>query len=64
MMPIAGSGQLPMSSPSFPGVRPPVLPRPLPGTPGYMPAPIMPRMVVPPGAAPLLKLVEVQDSRQ
>ncbi|KAL6952425.1 hypothetical protein U1Q18_041416 [Sarracenia purpurea var. burkii] len=34
MMPIAGSGQLPMSSPSFPGVRPPVLPRPLSGTPG------------------------------
>ncbi|KAI8525766.1 hypothetical protein RHMOL_Rhmol13G0255500 [Rhododendron molle] len=47
MMPIAGNGQ-------FPGVgvavRPPVFPRPLPGTPGYMSAPMMPPMVAPPGA--------------
>lgn len=48
MMPMAGNGQFPVNS--LPGVRPPVFPRPLPGAPGYMPAPIMPPMVVPPGA--------------
>ncbi|KAG5517121.1 hypothetical protein RHGRI_037772 [Rhododendron griersonianum] len=48
MMPIAGNGQFPVNS--LPGVRPPVFPRPLPGTPGYMSAPMMPPMVAPPGA--------------
>uniref|UniRef100_A0A2P2IIW3 U1 small nuclear ribonucleoprotein n=1 Tax=Rhizophora mucronata TaxID=61149 RepID=A0A2P2IIW3_RHIMU len=40
------SGQLPMNPP-FPGIRPPVLPRPLPGAPG------MTTMVAPPGAPTL-----------
>ncbi|KAF7120816.1 hypothetical protein RHSIM_Rhsim13G0017700 [Rhododendron simsii] len=34
MLPIAGNGQFPVNS--LPGVRPPVFPRPLPGTPGDM----------------------------
>ncbi|XP_057460784.1 U1 small nuclear ribonucleoprotein C-like [Actinidia eriantha] len=53
MMPIAGNSQLPMNSPLGPGFRPPVLPRPPPGTPGYMSAPSMQPMMAPPGAAPL-----------
>ncbi|GFY98750.1 C2H2 and C2HC zinc fingers superfamily protein [Actinidia rufa] len=32
MMPMPGNMQLPMNSPLLPGARPPVLPRPLPGT--------------------------------
>lgn len=49
-MPVAGSAPLPMNSPLVPGMRPPVLPRPVPGAPGYMPAPGMPSMMAPPGA--------------
>ncbi|XP_057508434.1 U1 small nuclear ribonucleoprotein C-like isoform X2 [Actinidia eriantha] len=51
MMPMPGNMQLPMNSPLLPGVRPPVLPRPLPG---YAPAPGMPPMMPLPGAPPFL----------
>ncbi|KAK4779152.1 hypothetical protein SAY86_006680 [Trapa natans] len=47
MMPMGG--QLPGNSPLIPGIRPPVLPRPAPGAPGYAP-PNMPPMMAPPGA--------------
>ncbi|KAL6978440.1 hypothetical protein U1Q18_020108 [Sarracenia purpurea var. burkii] len=50
LMPMPGNTQLPMNSPLFPGVRPPLLPRPLPG---YGSTPMMPPMMAPPGAAPL-----------
>ncbi|PSR94785.1 U1 small nuclear ribonucleoprotein like, partial [Actinidia chinensis var. chinensis] len=49
LMPMPGNMQLPMNSPLLPGVRPPVLPRPLPG---YVPAPGLPPMMAPPGAFP------------
>ncbi|EOY19066.1 C2H2 and C2HC zinc fingers superfamily protein isoform 5, partial [Theobroma cacao] len=34
VMPIPGAAPLPMNQPMVPGIRPPVLPRPLPGPPG------------------------------
>ncbi|KAK8639552.1 hypothetical protein V6N13_137927 [Hibiscus sabdariffa] len=40
----------PVMQPLIPGMRPPVLPRPPPGAPGYAPVPGMPPMVAPPGA--------------
>ncbi|XP_052185594.1 U1 small nuclear ribonucleoprotein C [Diospyros lotus] len=46
-MPMAGNPN--MNSPLIPGVRPPILPRPIHG---YMPAPGMSPMIMPPGAAP------------
>nr|POF25289.1 u1 small nuclear ribonucleoprotein c [Quercus suber] len=52
VMPMPGSTQLPGSSPLIPGIRPPVLPRPL-GAPGYMPSPAMAPMMAPPGAPSL-----------
>ncbi|KAE8708160.1 U1 small nuclear ribonucleoprotein C [Hibiscus syriacus] len=36
--------------PLIPGMRPPILPRPAPGAPGYVPVPGMPPMLAPPGA--------------
>lgn len=41
-VPIAGNVPIPGSQPLMPGIRPPVLPRPVPGAPGghYSPAPI------------------------
>ncbi|GLT42533.1 hypothetical protein SLA2020_165260 [Shorea laevis] len=53
MMPISGAPPLPVNSPLPQGMRPPVLPRPVPGAPGYVPAPGMPPMVAPPGAPSL-----------
>ncbi|GLU07462.1 hypothetical protein SLE2022_244190 [Rubroshorea leprosula] len=50
IMPISGVAPFPVNSPLAPGMRPPVLPRPVPGAPGYVPAPGMPPMVAPPGA--------------
>ncbi|XP_061342555.1 U1 small nuclear ribonucleoprotein C [Gastrolobium bilobum] len=47
-LPIPGT-QVPGSQPPMPGVRP-LLPRPVPGAPGYVSAPTMPPMVPPPGA--------------
>ncbi|KAK4281098.1 hypothetical protein QN277_012631 [Acacia crassicarpa] len=49
-VPIAGNAQIPGSQPLVPGIRPPVLPRPFPGAPGYASVPPMPPMVPPPGA--------------
>ncbi|KAK2649305.1 hypothetical protein Ddye_016794 [Dipteronia dyeriana] len=49
VMPMPGGAQ--MNSPFYPGMRPPVLPRPMP-PPGYMHAPGMPPMMAPPGAPP------------
>ncbi|XP_028762274.1 U1 small nuclear ribonucleoprotein C [Neltuma alba] len=49
-VPIAGNAQIPGSQPLMPGIRPPVLPRPVPGAPGYASVPSMPPMVPPPGA--------------
>ncbi|XP_059660562.1 U1 small nuclear ribonucleoprotein C-like [Cornus florida] len=54
VLPIAGNTQLPMNSPLLAGYRPPVLPRPAPGTQGYMSAPTMPPMVGPSGAPSFL----------
>lgn len=53
VMPIPGNAQFPVNTPLIPGIRPPVLPRPVPGAPGYVSAPAMQPMVAPPGA-PLL----------
>ncbi|KAK8693869.1 hypothetical protein V6N13_071436 [Hibiscus sabdariffa] len=39
--------------PMVPGIRPPVLPRPVLGAPGYAPVPGMPPMIAPPGAPSL-----------
>ncbi|KAG8653812.1 U1 small nuclear ribonucleoprotein C [Manihot esculenta] len=50
VMPIAGNPQLTANTSLVPGIRPPVLPRPVPGAPGYVSAPAMPQMVAPPGA--------------
>ncbi|XP_010047218.2 U1 small nuclear ribonucleoprotein C [Eucalyptus grandis] len=50
MMPMGANVQMPMNSPLAPGMRPPVLPRPPPGAPGYNPPSTMPSMVPPPGA--------------
>ncbi|OMP06598.1 Zinc finger, U1-type [Corchorus olitorius] len=52
IMPIPGA-PLPVNQPMVPGMRPPVLPRPMMGAPGYAPAPGMPPMMAPPGAPPL-----------
>ncbi|TYG56346.1 hypothetical protein ES288_D08G057000v1 [Gossypium darwinii] len=41
---------LPVNQPMVPGMRPPVLPRPIPGAPGYIPVPGLPPMMAPPGA--------------
>ncbi|KAB5563946.1 hypothetical protein DKX38_004000 [Salix brachista] len=48
VMPIGGN-----NAPLFPGMRPPVLPRPMSGAPGYMNPPLMPPMMAPPGAPSL-----------
>ncbi|KAE8727605.1 U1 small nuclear ribonucleoprotein C [Hibiscus syriacus] len=40
----------PGMQPLIPGMRPPILPRPAPGAPGYVPVPGMPPMLAPPGA--------------
>ncbi|XP_009604448.1 U1 small nuclear ribonucleoprotein C [Nicotiana tabacum] len=48
-MPMGGNPQMPGGSQWVPGMRPPVLPRPMPGVPGYAPPP-MPQMLAPPGA--------------
>ncbi|CAK7356632.1 unnamed protein product [Dovyalis caffra] len=48
VMPIAGN-----NAPLHPGFRPPVLPRPMPGAPGYMQHQVMPPMMAPPGAPSL-----------
>ncbi|KAJ6931904.1 U1 small nuclear ribonucleoprotein C [Populus alba x Populus x berolinensis] len=48
VMPMGGN-----NAPLFPGMRPPVLPRPMPGAPGYMNPPMMPPMMAPPGAPSL-----------
>ncbi|KAA8549216.1 hypothetical protein F0562_000900 [Nyssa sinensis] len=50
VLPMAGNSQLPVNSPLVPGMRPPVLPRPLPNTTGYVSAPNMQSMLAPPGA--------------
>lgn len=52
-MPIAGASQGPLNSPLLPGIRPPILPRPVAGPPGYSAAPTMPSMMGPPGASTL-----------
>lgn len=49
-MQIPGNPQMPAGAQWVPGMRPPVLPRPMPGLPGYAPPP-MPQMLAPPGAA-------------
>ncbi|XWS76486.1 hypothetical protein CRYUN_Cryun01aG0180500 [Craigia yunnanensis] len=49
-MPIPGSAPLHVNQPMIPGMRPPVLPRPVPGAPGYVHVPGMPPMMAPPGA--------------
>ncbi|XP_077218959.1 U1 small nuclear ribonucleoprotein C-like [Tasmannia lanceolata] len=49
-MPIGVSGQAPLNSPLMPGMRPPVLPRPIAGGPGYGGAPTM-QSFGPPGAS-------------
>ncbi|XP_054814665.1 U1 small nuclear ribonucleoprotein C-like [Prosopis cineraria] len=49
-VPIAGNAQILGSQPLMPGIRPPMLPRPVPGAPGYASVPTMPPMVPPPGA--------------
>ncbi|CAK9175886.1 unnamed protein product [Ilex paraguariensis] len=50
VLPFPGNTQLPASLPLAPGMRPPVLLRPVPG---YMSAPAMPPVMVPPGAPSL-----------
>ncbi|MBA0560250.1 hypothetical protein Golob_017161 [Gossypium lobatum] len=50
VMPIPRGAPLPINQPMVPGIRPPVLPRPVPGAPGYVPVPGMPPTVAPPGA--------------
>ncbi|KAL5561580.1 hypothetical protein UlMin_031327 [Ulmus minor] len=50
VLPATGMPQMPGAPPLMPGMRPPVLPRPIPGAPGYMPAPGMQPMMAPPGA--------------
>ncbi|KAL5712840.1 hypothetical protein ACHQM5_014967 [Ranunculus cassubicifolius] len=50
-MPMPGTTQLPMTAP-IPGMRPPVLPRPTIGAPGYGPGPMMQQMAPPPGSSP------------
>ncbi|GMN47095.1 hypothetical protein TIFTF001_016271 [Ficus carica] len=44
--------QIPGTAPLLPGIRPPVLPRPVLGAPGFVP-PTMPPMMAPPGAPSL-----------
>ncbi|XVE77699.1 hypothetical protein DITRI_Ditri13aG0084100 [Diplodiscus trichospermus] len=53
VMPIPGAATFPVNQPMVPGIRPPVLPRPVPGAQGYIPAPGMPQMMAPPGAPSL-----------
>ncbi|KAM3234453.1 U1 small nuclear ribonucleoprotein C [Capsicum chacoense] len=48
-MQMPGNPQMPAGAQWVPGMRPPVLPRPMPGLPGYAP-PSMPQMLAPPGA--------------
>lgn len=48
-MQMPGNPQMPAGAQWVPGMRPPVLPRPMPGLPGYAPPP-MPQMLAPPGA--------------
>ncbi|KAJ4826221.1 hypothetical protein Tsubulata_005783 [Turnera subulata] len=50
--PMMPNAQLPGSAPLMPGIRPPILPRPV-GGPGYPPGPMMPPMMAPPGAPSL-----------
>ncbi|XWS46734.1 hypothetical protein CRYUN_Cryun14cG0093600 [Craigia yunnanensis] len=52
-MPIPGAAPLPLNQPMVPGIRPSVLPIPVPGAPGYIPVPGMPPMMAPPGAPSL-----------
>ncbi|XP_039002985.1 U1 small nuclear ribonucleoprotein C-like [Hibiscus syriacus] len=52
-MPIPGAGPLPVNQPMVPGMRPPVLARPVPGAPGYAPIPGMPPPMMAPPCAPL-----------
>ncbi|XP_058082062.1 U1 small nuclear ribonucleoprotein C [Magnolia sinica] len=49
IMPGGGSSQPPVNSPLIPGMRPPILQRPV-GPPGYGATPTMPSMMGPPGA--------------
>ncbi|KAK4492562.1 hypothetical protein RD792_003375 [Penstemon davidsonii] len=49
-LPMPLPGQFPPGTQYVPGLRPPVLPRPMPGAPGYISGPPMPQMVPPPGA--------------
>lgn len=46
-----GAPQALLSPPMVPGFRPPVLPRPVAGPPGYPAAPVVPPSMAPPGAA-------------
>ncbi|GLU03434.1 hypothetical protein SLE2022_206350 [Rubroshorea leprosula] len=48
--PVLPSPMMPVNSPLLPGMRPPVLMRPVPGAPGYVPTQGMPPMLAPPGA--------------
>ncbi|GER43733.1 U1 small nuclear ribonucleoprotein C [Striga asiatica] len=48
--PLPVPGQLPIGAQLVPGFRPPVLPRPMPGVPGYATGPPMPQMALSPGA--------------
>ncbi|KAI4342816.1 hypothetical protein MLD38_027391 [Melastoma candidum] len=50
VMPMPLNMPLPMNSPFLPGMRPPVLPRPPPGAPGFAPISGAPPGVAPPGA--------------
>jgi len=51
VLPTPVMAQIPGSSPLLPGMRPPVLPRPIAGPPGYLSSPTMPpMMMLPPGA--------------
>ncbi|KAI4345840.1 hypothetical protein L6164_012929 [Bauhinia variegata] len=54
-MPIPGNAPVPGIRPLMPGIRPPVLPRPLPGPPGYVSAPTMPPPMIPPPGAPTVQ---------
>ncbi|KAF5731491.1 C2H2 and C2HC zinc fingers superfamily protein isoform 1 [Tripterygium wilfordii] len=53
ILPTPGMPQLPINPQLIPGMRPPILPRPFPGAPGYVTAPGMPPMMAPPGAPPV-----------